>query len=168
MATQKMQLKMTSEGKTLTRTLSHTNQSVDNDILAQFGNRLAALTTNTYGSTDRITTVNCDTEEGGGVKPTPTLSMATTSYSAATLDSGQFTDDGFEITTNSDGKIALSFSGFDSATGMTMPTASVLNGRLYIHKAVFSNQTATGTIHVTALPSENFGISNTVNFTVTA
>ena len=166
MATQKMQLKMTSEGKTLTRTLSHTNQSVDNDILAQFGNRLAALTTNTYGSTDRITTVNCDTEEGGGVKPTPTLSMATTSYSAATLDSGQFTDDGFEITTNSDGEIALSFSGFN--TDSTSPTACVFNGRLYIHKAVFTNQTSTGVIHVTALPSENFGISNTVNFTITA
>ena len=158
---------MTSEGKTLTRTLSHTNQSVDNDILAQFGNRLAALTTNTYGSTDRITTVNCDTEEGGGVKPTPTLSMATTSYSAAALDSAQFTDDGFEITTNSDGKIALSFSGFDSATGMTMPTACVLNGRLYLRKC-FSGSTSTGVIHVTALPSENFGISNTVNFTITA
>lgn len=168
MATQKMQLKMTSEGKTLTRTLSHTNQSVDNDILAQFGNRLAALTTNTYGSTDRITTVNCDTEEGGAVLPTPNLSMSTTSYSAAALDSAQFTDAGFEIVTNSDGEIALSFSGFDSATAQTMPTATVLNKRLYLHKAVFSNQTATGTIHITVLPSENFGISNTVDFTITA
>lgn len=168
MATQKMQLKMTSEGKTLTRTLSNTNQSVDNDTLAQFGNRLAALTSNTYGSTDRITTVNCDTEEGGAILPTPTLSMSVTSISAAGLDSAQYTDDGYEITTNSDGEIALSFSGFDSATNSTIPTAAVFNKRLYLHKAVFSNQTATGTIHVTVLPSENFGISNTVDFTITA
>lgn len=166
MATQKMQLKMTSEGKTLTRTLSNTNQSVDNDVLAQFGSRLAALTSNTYGSTDRITTVNCDTEEGGAVLPTPTISLATTSMSAATIDSETFTDGGIVITTNSDGEIALSFSGFSSVS--TSPTACVHDGKLYLHKAAFAGRTSTGVIHVTALPSENFGISNTVNFTITA
>ena len=155
----------TDSGKSVQKSLTDINPAVNNDKLAQFGQMLIGLTTNTYQKTDRIIKVNCDTEAGGVIKPTPTLSMSTTSFSAAALDSSQFTDYGIEIVTNSDGEIALSFSGFNAAN--TAPTACVFDGRLYLRKCM-SGSTSTGVIHVTALPSENFGISNTVDFTITA
>lgn len=168
MATEDLKISSTGGGKTNTTTISNVNPEVTNADLAQFGTMLIALTSNLYNKSDRVITVNVDTEPGGGTKPTPTLSMSVTSVSAAALDSTTYYDAGFEITTNSDGEIATSLSGFNSATGMTIPTVAVFNKKLYIHKAVFTNQTATGTIHVTVLPSANYGISNTIDFTVTA
>lgn len=162
-----IKISSTGGGKSLSTTISYINPAVNNEDLATFGQMLTALTTNIYESTDRVTTVNCDTEEGDGIKPTPTLSMPVTSMTAAGLDLAQYTDDGIEIVTNSDGEIAISFSGF-SGEAINYPFAFVRNNRLYLHKAVFQNTTSTGTIHITVLPSANFGISQTINFTLTA
>lgn len=163
-----MQINFIKNGKSTSKSYTDISSAATNAQLVDFAQGITNLTSNIYSGTKRIEVIDADTEPGGGIKPTPTLSMSVTSMSAAALDSAQYTDNGIDIVTNSDGEIATSLSGFDSAIGSTIPTVAVLNKKLYLHKAVFSNKTATGTIHVTVLPSANYGISNTIDFTITA
>lgn len=50
------------DGKNITATITDVNPSATNSQLATLGTKFTALTTNTYDKTDKITTVNCDTE----------------------------------------------------------------------------------------------------------
>ena len=83
------------------KTIENINPAVNNSTLAQFGEKIADLTTNTYQKTDRISKVNCDTEPGGGTKPTPTLTLDSDFTSIAALGAGGYKG----YTTNSDGEL---------------------------------------------------------------
>lgn len=50
-------------GKKTTTTLTYVNPAADSQTLKTFGQMLNAFTTNNYDSTDRVQTVNVDTEE---------------------------------------------------------------------------------------------------------
>ncbi len=75
MAKESVIITATKSGKTIQKSLTDMNPEATNAQLATFGTMLNALTTNTYQKTDRITKVNCDTEPGGGTKPTPTITL---------------------------------------------------------------------------------------------
>lgn len=50
-------------GQKQTTTITYVNNEVSSDILKDFAQSLNALTTNSYEKTDRINTINCDTEQ---------------------------------------------------------------------------------------------------------
>lgn len=50
------------EGKKITSTVTYVNPEVDNSVLKSFAQQLNTLTTNNYESSDRVETVNLDTE----------------------------------------------------------------------------------------------------------
>ena len=105
MAKENIIITATKSGKTIQKSLTDMNPEATNAQLATFGTMLNALTTNTYQKTDRITKVNCDTEPGGGVKPTPTITLSFTSVDKSELPAvGQAPKD-LVVTTNSNGTI---------------------------------------------------------------
>lgn len=50
------------EGKKITTSVTYVNPDASNSVLQSFAQQLNAFTTNTYGETDRVETVNVDTE----------------------------------------------------------------------------------------------------------
>ena len=103
------------------KTIENINPAARNATLAQFGEKIADLTTNTYQKTDRITKVNCDTEPGGGTKPTPTLTLSQSSIALADVSAISATpaiNPVITITTNSDGNIYIRY----TSTGSTNST----------------------------------------------
>lgn len=50
-------------GQKITTTISHVNPNANSSLLRQLGTSLNALTTNNYAETNRVQTVNVDTEE---------------------------------------------------------------------------------------------------------
>lgn len=51
------------EGKKITTSVPYVNPNASNSVLKEFAQRLNAFTTNTYVETDRVETVNVDTDE---------------------------------------------------------------------------------------------------------
>lgn len=51
-------------GSKITTSVPYVNPNASNDALKEFALKLNAFTTNTYASTDRVETVNVDTESG--------------------------------------------------------------------------------------------------------
>lgn len=51
------------EGKKITTSVTYVNPNVSNSVLKSFAQQLNAFTTNSYVETDRVETVNVDTEE---------------------------------------------------------------------------------------------------------
>lgn len=105
MATEQIKVTSTSPyASTSTKTITYTNPEASNEQLAALGQKLNALTDNSYVKTDRVITINCDTESGGG-KQTPTLSLEQSSCSVADINSKIGMGDVWStvITTNSDG-----------------------------------------------------------------
>ena len=111
MADQKVIITSTNtNGQTFQKTLTDINPDAGNTELKTFAQMLYAMTDNTYGKTDRVIKINCDTESGGGGKQTPTLTLSNTSCTVSQLkDSGVAAGDqylaGAIITTNSDGAL---------------------------------------------------------------
>lgn len=87
MAKTNLQLKSKSAAteQAITTTLSYVNPEADSQTLKTFAQKLNALTTNIYEETNRVQTINVDTEE---VPATPTASTlklnAQTSYKRGT------------------------------------------------------------------------------------
>ena len=52
-------------GKAQQKTVTYVNPAAANAALATFGQKITALSTNTYVSTERINRIACDTEAGG-------------------------------------------------------------------------------------------------------
>lgn len=52
-----------SDGKKITTSVTYVNPNVSNNVLKTFAQQLNAFTTNTYSSTDRVETVNVDTDD---------------------------------------------------------------------------------------------------------
>lgn len=61
-------------GKATTATISDVNPDATNAQLKTLGQMLNSFTRNRYDKTNRINTIQCDTEEGGGLQ-TPTLQL---------------------------------------------------------------------------------------------
>lgn len=76
----KVDLKLSStaevDNKKMTTTISDVNPSAGSAALLQMAQKINALTTNTYNETNRVETVNLDTEEpGGGSTPQRTITV---------------------------------------------------------------------------------------------
>lgn len=104
MASEVLKVTGTKGGANVTSTISDINPEATNAQLAQLGTKFNALTTNLYKESNRITTVNVDTEPGGGTKPTPTLTLSQTSIAASQFTTGTPTTL-CTVTTNSDGNL---------------------------------------------------------------
>lgn len=91
-------------GKATTATVSDVNPDATSSQLVQMGHLLNNLTQNTYSKTDRINTINCDTEGGSG-KLTPTLTLEQSSCSVDDIRAKLSIDSVWvsTITTDSDG-----------------------------------------------------------------
>lgn len=59
----KLKSKNVATGQDITTTLSYVNPNADSATLKTFGQKLNAFTTNNYVETDRVQTINVDTEE---------------------------------------------------------------------------------------------------------
>lgn len=94
----KLKSKRSTTGQNITTTIGYVNPNADSATLKTFGQKLNAMTTNIYEETDRVQTINVDTEEvpGGSSKPAHTLTVTRDwrSSSAALSMTIEFTYDG--------------------------------------------------------------------------
>ena len=95
-------LKISSEngGTKQTTTISYVNPEATNAQLQSLASALNNFTDNVYIEANRITTVNVDTEPGGGTKKEPTLTLSQNTCTNAQIGSS---DTETTVTTNSDG-----------------------------------------------------------------
>ena len=73
-------------GAKINTTISYVNGSASSGTLKQYAQLLNGLTNNIYSETDRIQTINVDTEEvpgGGSTKPVPTITVNPSSVEAS-------------------------------------------------------------------------------------
>lgn len=86
MAKTNLQLKTLAQatGKSITTTLTYVNPNANSATLKTFGQKLNALTTNSYVETDRVQTINVDTEDTPKI---PTTLQLTTN--TATIEDGK-------------------------------------------------------------------------------
>ena len=162
MAKENVVITSTKDGKTLQKTLTDVNPAATNAQLATFGTMLNALTTNTYGKTDRITKVNCDTEPDGGsssvTKQTPTLTFSQniTLNNIAGMDAANGTS--VTVTRSGDGQLYIRPG---TATGYWY---QVYDGGFYLRKE--SSATA-GTMYVGLSETENYqGVEVQMNIVI--
>lgn len=59
----KLKTKNAATGQAITTTVGYVNPTADSQTLKTFGQKLNAFTTNTYEETDRVQTINVDTEQ---------------------------------------------------------------------------------------------------------
>ena len=102
-------LKISSEngGTKQTTTISYVNPAATNAQLQSLASALNDFTNNVYIEANRVTTVNVDTEPGGGVKPEPTLTLSKNTCTKADVGKSASIAN---ITTNSDGVLYARFS----------------------------------------------------------
>lgn len=72
-------------GRKLQKTLTDINAEATSAQIKTFATALNGLTTNVYGETNRIEKLNVDTEESGGSKIVPTLTLSEFSEGTATV-----------------------------------------------------------------------------------
>lgn len=101
MAKTELKLKTTNAatGQNITTTVGYVNPTADSQTLKTFGQKLNAFTTNNYVETDRVQTINVDTEEVviPDTRPTPTITLTKFSHREGTLEtlvSANYTYDG--------------------------------------------------------------------------
>ena len=90
-------------GDSMTTTVSDVNPAASNLTLKTFAQKLNMLTNNTYGETNKVTTVTVDTNDD---KPTPTLKLMTGNTGGT--EATNITADGettYNISYNGDGTI---------------------------------------------------------------
>lgn len=90
----KLKTKNAGTGQNITTTVSYVNPNADSNTLKTFGQKLNNLTTNNYVETDRVQTINVDTEEVVIPKKDQTIQLSnwttrstpdTTAYNVATV-----------------------------------------------------------------------------------
>ena len=111
MASTDLKIKSTYGGKSQTLTVSDANTQASDAVLLQFGQKIIDLTDNVYGSTDKVTTLNLDTETSAS-KQIPTLTLNPTSISAASLQTATYVD------------ISYTYSGDANEIAVQMPIAT--------------------------------------------
>lgn len=131
MAKEVLKITSTKSGDRITTTINDVNPEATNAQLAQLGTKFNALTSNTYEESNRVTTINVDTEPGGGAKPTPTLTLSQSSIAigdVSAIGTSPAITPRISITTNSDGTPYVRY----SSTGST-------SDQMY-YVAMFGNQ----------------------------
>lgn len=107
-------------GRKLQKTLTDINAEATSAQIKTFATALNGLTTNVYGETNRIEKLNVDTEESGGSKIVPTLTLSEFSEGTAT------------VTYNGDGTLVLKvISGSISLEGNTVTASGAGEGVIY-------------------------------------
>lgn len=133
----KVDLKLSStatNGKKQTTTIAYANPSASNTVLKSFAQQLNNLTTNNYESSDRIETVNLDTEQGKTPRDIDIVGLAQGATATVTANSAGNQDQPIAIFKNG-GTVILSPSAvsYPSATTIqcqySIPSRS---GTLYI------------------------------------
>ena len=96
-------------GETITTTIGYISPNATNTEIKTFAQMLNGITNNVYDNTDKVTTVNCDTEDD---KPTPTLKLMTgnTGGTEATTITGDG-ETNYNISYNGDGEIYVRVKG---------------------------------------------------------
>lgn len=134
-------------GKVTTTTVSDVNPDAPNNQLVQMGRLFNNLTQNTYGKTDRINTINCDTE--GGNRQTATITLQNTSVSKADFESAiqnGYGYNGIVFTYNGDGQPYAIIS--STQCGVSAMRGSSGN----THFAVFVSRDSSGAMPTLAYP----------------
>lgn len=132
-------------GKATTSTISDVNPDATNDELKVLGQMLNSFTRNRYDKTNRINTIQCDTEPGGGSQ-TATITLSSTSVDLTTLKNTLKTSAdrlfAFTATYDGDGQLyafVLPTTGDTNYLGVTAPTN---NSGTYTFRLTSSNNTA--------------------------
>ena len=151
-------LKISSEngGTKQTTTISYVNPEATNEQLASLASALNNFTDNVYIEANRVTTVNVDTEPGGGVKPEPTLTLSKNSCTKSEI--GYATANAI-ITTNSDGylyaRMAYPMSGIEGAYGYINCPAT--GDKTFSPKSTgYGNPTYPQTLYIGITETDNF------------
>lgn len=155
------------------KTIENINPAARHATLAQFGEKIADLTTNTYQKTDRITKVNCDTEPGGGAKQTPTLTLSRSSWPLADV-TGDIAANGTcnlaNVVTNSDGHLYARNPTIGAMANQFAPYIALKEGRNTFRVTNMSNETSistTQTLIVGVTETDSY-TGKEVEFTITA
>ena len=97
-------------GNTNTATITYVNPNATSSQLVTLGRMLTSLTSSAYNKTDRINTINCDTEEGGQ-KTQATITLAKTTDTKTNVLGSTYSLDNqmlsypIDITYNGDGRL---------------------------------------------------------------
>ena len=155
------------------KTIENINPAATNAQLATFATKLNALTTNTYQKTDRVTTVNVDTEPGGGTKPAPTLTLSRSSRTLGDVVSDIGADGTCNlanVTTNSDGHLYARNPTIGAMANQFAPYIALKEGKNTFRVTNMSNATSISTTQTLIV-----GVTETatyagkeVEFTITA
>ena len=151
-------------GNSVQRTFDNVNPYATNAQLATFGSKIAALSENTYVSTDRVDKVNCDTEADTRLTPTLTISP-----SSATVAQAQSFDGSDEILVTYDGDGELYIANFSAFPGKKQ-FFMLYDKRLYVRGSGGSasgGETNPCVITIAATGTQNYKPATTT-FTVTA
>lgn len=157
-------------GKVTTATITDVNPDATSSQLVQMGRLFNNLTQNTYTKTDRINTINCDTE-GGGAKQDTTLTLAQSSISLNDLQTSNTVNGGeIAITTNSDG--VLYIQQLEADKGYALAAIQFINGNPWLKLNKLTNvqgqvQTQPQTITIYQAESETHKAA-TASITITA
>lgn len=104
MAKYSAQLKATSsQGRTVTTSISNVNPEVPTQTIKLFAQRLNQLTTNTYNETEYIVTTNLDTD----TRTDTTMTLTNAEFFTGITSSSKFST----FTTNSDGEVSIVVNG---------------------------------------------------------
>lgn len=148
MAKEVLKITSTKRGNKITTTINDVNPEATNAQLAQLGTKFNALTTNTYEESNRVTTVNVDTEPGGGTKQTPTLTLNRSSWP---LDDvvGDIAANGTcnlaNVTTNSDGHLYARNPTIGAMANQFAPYIALKEGKNTFRVTNMSNETSIST-----------------------
>lgn len=160
------------DGKATTATITYVNPEASNSQLATLGRMLNNLTDNTYGTTLRINTIDCETE-GGGSKQVPTLSLGTSSVSVATIRASFNQNNGYsihDITYDGDGQLHAYINNGLNVCGVGLPAhyqqqPNTYSLGFYGHPSVYDYVTA-GTVVIRAEETDTYAAAEVI-FTVT-
>ena len=150
-------------GNSVQRTFDNVNPYATNAQLATFGSKIAALSENTYVSTDRVDKVNCDTEADTRLTPTLTISP-----SSATVAQAQSFDGSDEILVTYDGDGELYIANFSAFPGKKQ-FFMLYDKRLYVRGSGGSasgGETNPCVITIAATGTQNYKPATTT-FTIT-
>ena len=155
------------------KTIENINPAATNAQLATFATKLNALTTNTYQKTDRVTTVNVDTEPGGGTKQTPTLTLSRSSRTLADAVSDIGADGTCNlanVTTNSDGHLYARNPTIGAMANQFAPYIALKEGLNTFRVTNMSNATSISTTQtlIVGVTETDTYTGKEVEFTITA
>ena len=127
------------EGKKITTSVTYVNPNASNAVLKTFAQQLNAFTTNTYSETDRVETINVDTDSSRkqfrNITITGATQGATATISAAIRAGGTITPAVFFLNTSS-GSVSLLSTSSASSTDPTIAKFTVQipnnNGVVYV------------------------------------